>query len=179
MVSNISRDIFKGSFLGVFAKIIDAIVKILTVPLIVGFYGKLDYGLIVLASSLNAYLRLMELGMNTGSIRYFSIWFHNKDYDKIEKVSQSSIVFYGIIGIINAIIFIVFGYFSDRIFDLDLVQWTSFRYLMFILAASAILNWISFVMLQLLSGREKFNIIYSADILKSLLVLIVAFISVE
>ena len=46
--------------------------------MLIGFFGKADYGLIALSFSLNAYLRLMELGMSTGAIRFFSIWFARK-----------------------------------------------------------------------------------------------------
>ena len=63
--------LFKGSALGIVSKVFDAAIKFITIPLLVGFFGKLDYGLIALAFSLNAYLRLMELGMNVGAIRFF------------------------------------------------------------------------------------------------------------
>src|SRR5690606_35490023 len=71
--SSVKR-IFSGSAWGIMAKILDAAAKFVTIPLLVGYYGKVDYGLIALAFSLNAYLRLMDLGMNVGSVRFFSMW---------------------------------------------------------------------------------------------------------
>ena len=171
--------LFKGSALGIVSKVFDAAIKFITIPLLVGFFGKLDYGLIALAFSLNAYLRLMELGMNVGAIRFFSIWFQKKEYVKIINISQSSTVFYGFIGFINALIFCVVGNYSDIIFHLNTSQYEVFRWMMYILAASAIFNWISFVMVQLLSAKERFSIIYSADLLKSSFIVLTAVLAVK
>lgn len=171
--------LFKGSVLGIVSKIFDAVSKFITIPLLVGYFGKLDYGLIALAFSLNAYLRLMELGMNVGSIRFFSIWFQKKEYDKIISISQSSTVFYGFIGLVNALIFCVVGSYSDSIFDISTSQYEVFRWMMYILAASAIFNWVSFVMVQLLSAKERFSIIYSADLLKSFFIVLTAVLTVK
>src|SRR5680860_90360 len=104
--SSVKR-VFSGSAWGIFAKILDAGAKFITIPLLVGYYGKVDYGLIALAFSLNGYLRLMDLGMNIGSVRFFSMWVAKEEWVKIKKVSRSSIVFYGTIGLINSIIFIL------------------------------------------------------------------------
>src|SRR5690554_6766305 len=99
------KRIFSGSVWGILAKVFDAGAKFITIPLLVGFYGKSDYGLIALAFSLNTYLRLMDMGMNVGSVRFFSMWVAKEEWNKIQNVSRSSIVFYGTIGLINALIF--------------------------------------------------------------------------
>src|SRR5690606_41660803 len=87
---NRTRQMFAGSIWGILAKIADALAKFITIPILVGFYGKADYGLIALAFSLNAYLRLMDLGFNVGAVRYFSMWVENDETEKIGAVSRSS-----------------------------------------------------------------------------------------
>src|SRR5690606_15914472 len=92
------KRIFSGSAWGMMATILDAAAKFVSIPLLVGYYGTVEYGLIALAFSLSAYLRLMDLGMNVGSVRFFSMWVAKEELEKIQKVSRSSIVFYGTIG---------------------------------------------------------------------------------
>src|SRR5690606_4618172 len=151
---NRTRQIFSGSMWGIFAKIADALAKFITIPILVGFYGKADYGLIALAFSLNAYLRLMDLGFNVGAVRYFSMWVERGEQAKINEVSRSSIVFYGVIGIVNAIIFVVMANFGAYLFSLTESQVPVYRTIMYVLAFSTVLNWLSNVVVQLLSAKE-------------------------
>ena len=143
MNSNSFKKIFRGSITGIAYNILDAGVKFFTIPILIGFYGKEDYGLFALAFSLNAYLRLMEMGMNTGSVRFFSMWFTTDKKNKIMDVARSSIVFYGVIGLINSIIFLIIGFYSNKIFNIDSNQYNVFLNLCYILSASAIFNWTS------------------------------------
>jgi O-antigen/teichoic acid export membrane protein len=150
-MSKTFNKVISGSFWGIIANVIDALAKFVTIPMLIGFYGKADYGLIALSFSLNAYLRLMELGMSTGAIRFFSMWFAKKEIDKVIKVSQSSIVFYGCIGIINGLIFLYLSHHTSY-FALKPDQVEIFRWMMYALAASAVFNWTSYVVTQLLSA---------------------------
>src|SRR5690554_5578965 len=138
-----AKRIFSGSAWGILAKIFDAGAKFVTIPLLVGYYGKADYGLIALAFSLNAYLRLMDLGMNIGSVRFFSMWVAREEWDKIKNVSRSSMVFYGFIGLVNAVIFLIMSDYGEYFFNLQEDQVSIYRWMMYILAASAVFNWLS------------------------------------
>ncbi|MGF7075517.1 polysaccharide biosynthesis C-terminal domain-containing protein [Mucilaginibacter sp. R-33] len=173
------KKIISGSMWGMLAKILDAIAKFVTIPMLIGFYGKADYGLIALAFSLNAYLRLMDLGMTTGAVRFFSIWFANDEKEKVVKVAQSSLVFYGVIGLINAIIFIITGYYSDHFFHLPPSQTTVFAWMMYILAASTIFNWMSFVVRQLLTACGELGWINATLAISSIFNFITAFVAIK
>jgi O-antigen/teichoic acid export membrane protein len=171
--------ILSGSVWGILAKIVDAAAKFFTIPLLVAFYGKADYGLIALAFSLNAYLRLMDMGMNIGSIRFFSIWIAQNEWDKIGKVSRSSIVFYGTIGLINAVIFVLMGRFSGAYFNLTYKQNAVFEWIMYILAASTIFNWTSNVVSQLLTAHGELAWINRVTVISSILNFVSAFVSIK
>lgn len=175
--SSVKR-IFSGSAWGILAKILDAAAKFVTIPLLVGFYGKVDYGLIALAFSLNAYLRLMDLGMNVGSVRFFSMWVASEEWDKIQKVSRSSIVFYGCIGLINSIIFFLMADYGQYFFNLAEDQLPIYRWMMYILSASAIFNWLSNVVIQLLSARDELGYVNRVTVLSSVLNFVVALLAI-
>lgn len=169
MKENSYNRVFWGSFWGISSTLLDALIKLFTVPLLIGFYGKSDFGLISLAFALNAYLRLTELGMNTGGIKYFSQWIQEKKIDKIIGLSQSSIIFYGIVGLINGAIIFIIGYFSNTIFQLNNYQYDVFRWICLILCVSSLFNWISFVFVQLLTAREDFIWLKQAEIVRNIL----------
>lgn len=166
--------IFSGSVWGILAKILDAAAKFVTIPLLVGYYGKADYGLIALAFSLNAYLRLMDLGMNVGSVRFFSMWEAKADWENIGKASRSSIIFYGTIGLVNAMIFMFMANYGQLFFNLNPDQIPTYRIMMYILSASTVLNWLSNVIIQLLSAKDELGYVNRVTVVSSMLNFIVA-----
>ncbi|GGF24767.1 lipopolysaccharide biosynthesis protein [Echinicola rosea] len=163
------KKIFSGSVWGIAAKVLDAVAKFVTIPLLVGYYGKSDYGLIALAFSLNAYLRLMDLGMNIGSVRYFAMWESRAEYGKIANASRSSMVFYGLIGLANALIFVVMADFGPEFFNISPEQAPTYRVMMYILAASTVFNWLSNVVIQLLSAKDELGYVNRITVISSVL----------
>ena len=174
-----SKREFSGSAWGVLAKILDALAKFVTIPLLVGFYGKADYGLIALAFSLNTYLRLMDLGFNVGAVRFFSMWAADRKWEKIAGVSRSSIVFYGVIGLINAVIFLVMSAYGQQLFNLTEAQLPLYRQMMVVLAFSTVLNWLSGVAIQLLSAMDELGFINRVTAFSSVLNFAVALVAIQ
>ena len=174
-----SKRVFSGSVWGVLAKILDALAKFITIPLLVGFYGKADYGLIALAFSLNAYLRLMDLGFNVGAVRFFSMWTAERQWHKIAAVSRSSIVFYGAIGLVNAIVFLIMAAYGQELFNLTESQLPVYRQMMYVLAFSTVVNWLSGVAVQLLSAKDELGYINRITALSSILNFAVALVAIQ
>lgn len=178
-MSSAINKLFSGSIWGIFAKVLDALAKFLSIPMLVGLYGESDYGLIVLAFSLNAYLRLMDMGTNVGSIRFYSIWIAKKEWSLIGRVSQTGIVFYGVIGIVNAIVFLLIGRHSQFFFNIKSHQIEIFQNMMFVLAASTIINWLSNVVIQLLTAYGEISWLNKISIISSVLNLLIAVIAIK
>lgn len=174
-----SKRVFSGAVWGVLAKILDALAKFFTIPLLVGFYGKADYGLIALAFSLNAYLRLMDLGFNVVAVRFFSMWTADRKWAKITNVSQSSIVFYGVIGLVNAAIFLAMSAYGQQLFNLTEAQLPLYRQMMVVLAFSTVLNWLSGVAIQLLSAMDELGFINRVTAIGSVLNFAVALVAIQ
>lgn len=177
--SHRAKQVFAGSLWGILAKILDALAKFITIPLLVGFYGKADYGLIALAFSLNAYLRLMDLGFNVGAVRYFSMWTAKGEWEKIGNVSRSSVVFYGVIGLANAVIFLGMSAYGQQLFNLTDAQVPLYRQMMYILAFSTVLNWLSGVAVQLLSAKDELAYVNRVTVVSSILNFTVALLAIQ
>lgn len=61
--------------------------------------------------SVNVYMNLMDMGFNSTNVRFFSNWLAQKNYDRLLKGFQTSLSFYGIIGIINVIVLLIIAFF--------------------------------------------------------------------
>ena len=70
-------------FWSTLSKILTAIVGFISVPLLLGYYGKAEYGILSIATACNGYMHLLDLGMNVGAVKFFSQW---KAEGKIDKV---------------------------------------------------------------------------------------------
>jgi len=179
MAMSSAKSLVSASIWGIVSKIISSAAKFITIPMLVAYYGKADYGLIALAFSLNAYLRLMDMGLNIGAIRFFSNWLANGQTEKIKSISQSSIVFYGVIGIINAILFVIMANNTEFFFNLKESQIEVYQVMLYILAASAIFSWTSNVVSQILSAYGQVGWLNKVTIISSVFDFVCAFLAIK
>lgn len=165
---------YLGSFSwGVIAKLIDAAIKFITIPLLLSYFGEEYYGLLTLAIATNAYMHLLDMGMNTGSVKFFSQWIGSRNYELLDRVARTNISFYLLIGTVNSIILIALGSWGGDLFKVTSDQFITFRYLLYLLAAFSIVNWITFAFNQLLIADEKIGFTQQMVSVRSILGLIV------
>lgn len=164
-----SRYIIKSIFWSILAKTTDSSIKIISVPLLLNYFGKENFGLLALAISTNAYMQLLDLGINTGAIKFFSQWIGEKNFNLIDTVSRTSISFYGLIGLLNAFILIALSFYGTAFFNIGEEHSAELSKLFIILAIFSIINWGSSVFNQLLIADEKIPFIQVTNIAKSLI----------
>lgn len=174
-MSNTSKYVAKSFLWGSIAKILDAAIKFVSVPLLLTYFGRENFGLIALATSVNAYLQLLDMGINTGSIKYFSEWIGANKFDLLDKVARTSITFYGAIGIVNALALILMSFFGADLFSLTASQAIVIHNLFLILAIVAIVNWSTSVFNQLLTANENIAYVQKINIIRSILGLMVIY----
>ncbi len=160
------------------AKLINALLNFISLPILLRQFGIDNYGVLTLAIATNAYMSLLDLGINTGSIKHFAQWREKKRFDLIKRVAGTSISFYGIIGILNALLLLTIAFWGSSWFQLTQDQFAQYRISLFILAGFAVINWGSSVFVQLLTAAEKISYIQRLNILKTLTVFILIWITV-
>lgn len=165
---------FNSLIWGTLSKVVDAIAKFTTLPMLIMHFGKSDYGLLTLALSANAYLLILDLGVNTGGIKYFSQWIGSGDRERVSQVAKASLAFYGWIGLANAIVLAILAGLADFIFKIDHDQVDSLRAMLLMLSGFSIFNWFSSVSNQLLTANHEISIIHQATLVKSVLILFLA-----
>ncbi|WP_294959934.1 polysaccharide biosynthesis C-terminal domain-containing protein [uncultured Fibrobacter sp.] len=155
------KDYYISSFVwGVLSKILNAVFGVISVPLLLTCFGVENYGVLTLATSVNAYMHLLDLGMNTGSIKFFSQWIYAKENELLDSVARTNLSFYGIIGIINASVLVFISFFGRSLFNISDEQFLLLQRLLWITAFFSIFNWINSVFSQLLTAAQKIAFVH-------------------
>ena len=149
-----SKKIANGVFWSIIVNIVNALYGFISVPILIAYLGKSDYGLIGLALSVNVYLRLMDLGLTSTNVRFFCNWITKREFEKVNKLFGTSLSFYGCIGLINALILVTVSFFCADIFQLETGQEQTLKNLLYILAISAFVSWFSSCFDQLVMANE-------------------------
>lgn len=144
---------FSSFFWSTLQKVLNAVLGFISVPLLLGYYGKAEYGILAIATACNGYMHLLDLGMNTGAIKFFSQWKVDKKYDLIYRVARTNISFYLFIAFVNIILLVTLAICGESIFSVTHEQFQQLRICLFIIALFAVFSW----------GTTTFNQLLVAD----------------
>ncbi len=142
-------------FWSTLSKILNAIFGFISVPLLLGYYGKAEYGILAIATSCNAYMHLLDLGMNTGSVKFFSQWLAEGKTNLINKVARTNISFYFIIACINIVGLVALAICGESLFAVTHSQFLQLRICLFIIALFSVFSWTTTAFNQLLISHQK------------------------
>lgn len=173
-----SKQIAKGIAWTVVLNIVNGVYGFISVPILIAYFGKSDYGLIGLAMSVNIYLRLMDLGFNSTNVRFFSSWLAKNEYDKVKRLLQTSMSFYGVVGLVNACILLVISSYSDIFFNVTQEQDVVVKHLFYILSISAFVSWFTSCFEQLIAANELIGWTKKIALLPKLLQIVILVLTV-
>lgn len=139
----------------VLEKIINALIGFISTPLLLGGYGKADYGILSLATACNGYMHLLDLGMNVGAVRFFSIWLAQDERQKLYHVARTNITFYSIISFINILGLLLLAWFGEPLFSITHSQFVILRSCLYILSFFNLFSWVTTTFNQLLIADKQ------------------------
>lgn len=128
-------------FWSTFQKVLNAIVGFISVPLLLGYYGRADYGILGIATACNGYMHLLDLGMNSGAVKFFSQWEAEGKRDLVNRVARTNITFYGIIAVINILGLVALAVWGESLFSVTHEQFHQLRTCLFIIALFCLFSW--------------------------------------
>lgn len=156
MSSKIKNNYFLNSFFwSTLSKALNAIIGFVSVPLLLGYYGKANYGLLAIATACNGYMSLMDLGMNAGTVKFIAQWEAEGKRDLINRVSRTNTTFYLIISAINSILLLSLAFFGESLFSVTYEEFDKLKYCFYILAVLSPVNWVTTVYSQLLTAYKR------------------------
>lgn len=146
---------FSSFFWSTLQKILNAILGFISVPLLLGYYGKAEYGILAIATACNGYMHLLDLGMNTGAIKFFSQWKAEGKQDLICRVARTNITFYILIACVNMFGLVALAVWGESIFSVTHEQFLQLRMCLFIIALFSIFSWAATTFNQLLVADKQ------------------------
>ena len=142
-------------FWSTLSRILNAVLGFITVPLLLGYYGKAEYGLLSIATACNGYMHLLDLGMNTGAVKFYSQWKAEGNIEKVFKVARSNITFYIIIAAINVLLLLGVAFLGESLFSVTHQQFLQIKTCLLIIALFCVISWVTTVFNQLLIADKQ------------------------
>lgn len=167
-----SKKIVSGVIWSTVVNIVNALYGFIAVPILINHFGKAEYGLIGLAMSVNVYMNLMDMGFNSTNVRFFSTWLAQNKHERLLKGFQTSLSFYSVIGLINAVVLLAVAFFSDAIFNVTIEQDAILKHLFYILAVSAFCQWFSSCFDQIIKATENVAWIQKRTLVTKILMIV-------
>ncbi|MCR5463356.1 MAG: polysaccharide biosynthesis C-terminal domain-containing protein [Bacteroidales bacterium] len=131
-------------------KALNALVGFISVPLLIKQFGRADYGILTLALSFNAYMHLLDLGMNTGAVRFFSILKSSGETKKLDHVARTNLSFYSLIAVVNIVIVLAVAFWGEGLFSITHEQFMNLRWCLCGTAVLSLFSWTATAFNQLL-----------------------------
>lgn len=151
------------------AKVLTAVVGFVTVPLLLGYYGKAEYGLLSIATACNGYMSLLDLGMNTGAVKFYSQWKAEGNIPKIFRVARTNITFYIFISAVNIALLLLIAFFGENLFAVQHDQFITIRRCLFVICLFSVFSWVTTVFNQLLIADGQMAYTMKVQCLQALL----------
>lgn len=146
--------IFSGIAWTVINNIVSILYGIVSVPFLINYFGKEEYGLIGIALSVNVYILLLDMGMTNSNVRFFAEFLAKKEKDNIQKLFSLTHLLYLIIGLLNSIILLCLSFYVQDLFKVTPGQAMILKNLIWILAINATFSWISTCFDQFIRANE-------------------------
>lgn len=172
------KKVIEGVVWTIATNLVNAVYGFISVPILISYFGKSEYGLIGLAMSINVYLRLLDMGFNSTNVRFFSTWLAEGKNDKVNKAFQTSLGFYGFIGLLNAGVLLLLSIFSKSIFNVNPEQDVVLKNLIYILCFTAFFSWLMSCLDQMVKATENVSYIQKCTLLSKILMIAVLFVTV-
>lgn len=163
-----SKVIFTGVSWTIINNIVSILYGIVSVPFLINYFGKEEYGLIGIALSVNVYIQLLDMGMTNSNVRFWSEFIAKRERESVQKLFSLSYLLYFVLGLLNSIILFGLSFVVEDLFKITPDQAQTLRNLIWILALNATFSWISTCFDQFLRAYELIDWVKKRSILLKL-----------
>ena len=151
------------------SRALDGAVRFFTVPVVLGYFGRIEFGLIALAFSMHVFLTIADFGISVNAVRRLTEYFGEKRYADIASLARSASFFYLVIGLVNLLAVVLVGVFGQAWFKLDDKQAHAFLWMMLSLGVSSAITWAFSIYRQILHAASQVGWDESINLLSSAL----------
>jgi O-antigen/teichoic acid export membrane protein len=127
-------------------------------PLLIRDFGLANYGIFLLASSVSVYLGLLDFGISPTVTKYAAEYRARDESDELARLVSNAVAYYTAIGVVVAVLLLLFSQYGIWIFKLGPVDVVLVRWLFMISAAIALFTWPLSVGTSLLTGLQRYDL---------------------
>lgn len=147
-----------GSILSYIQMAVSIVLSIVYTPVMLRLLGESEYGLYNIASSTISMMSILNLGFNSGYIRYYSKYKRSNDTESLKKLNGLFLLLFTIIGTIVLVCGLILTSNLRAIFDSGLTEgeYAIAKVLMLILTVTLAISFPMGVFSNIISAHEKF-----------------------
>jgi O-antigen/teichoic acid export membrane protein len=161
------KKLFKNSSFTIAEKFITALVQFISIPVLLKAYGKDNYGLIAIATSLNIFLTILNFGLPMGFPKFIAEWIAGKKTEELYSSSGTILSFYLIIGLVNFVLLLIVAWGFISVFKVTPEQMPMLRNLMVVTAFAALLSMPANYLDQILTGAQDLGYVSLMQVAKN------------
>ncbi len=148
-------------------------------PFIVHHLGDEAFGLWILIFSVTGYYGLFDLGIRSSIVRYVAKYSATGEYDELNRLVNTAMFSYSAIGAVTMAITMIAAYYVSSIFRIKPEFVTTARWLLVMVGASVSLGFPLGVFSGMLEGLQRFYILYSTNIVSTILRTVLIIVALE
>jgi O-antigen/teichoic acid export membrane protein len=162
------RLLFSNSLWSIVSKLTNALIQLVSLPVLISVFGKSDYGLIVIAMSLNSFIAIIQFGLPTGLPKFVAEWLTRKEDHTLAMAIRSVSSFYIGIAVINFLILITIALFWPNLLNVSFDQIPLLQTLLIITAVTSFFAIPATVLDQTLMGAQELGFVSFLEMIKNL-----------
>jgi len=156
---DLKREFIRNSFFNVIGWIWLVILNIASIPYIVHKLGYDAYGILALVLLVLGYFSFLDFGLGDAVIKYFSHYYALKDFNKLNKIINSILYLYLLIGLFGAgLIFLFTKLFALQVFKIPLSLHPVAIFCFYLSAVGFFLNLIFGVISKIPEAIQRFDL---------------------
>ena len=166
-MSSVKKQLIKNTCSGWVAQLSAAAVGFIILPYNLQYLGKDVYGISVIAVTVIAMLQFLNLGMGPALLRFFSQAIAKNDKDELEKISSTSQLILGGLGVIGAVVIFAGIPWFLRFYEIAPENHHETKVLLFCLAISFFLSFHSMVFTGIVLASNRYDAINLNGVISS------------
>lgn len=175
-MSSKARNLFHGSILGICNFFVNAIAGILLMPFIVHHLGNRMYGLWIIVGSILGFYGIFDFGLVFTVQRYISRAIGKENYEEANKVINTSLALYSLIGLSISFLLIAVSILAP-LFIKNFTEINLFRIIIIILGIDIVIGFPMRVFSGVLISHIRYDLYTAIEIIKTIIriILVVIF----
>jgi len=151
-------EIKQNSFYGLIGFAIPALILLIAYPILVKHLGTEVFGIYVLATSISGAIAFLDFGFSTATLKFVAEYMGKKDPKSVANVIITSLLFYGGLGSLGAIIIWMLSPWLSGLFSIDEKLSIDAMWAFRLSSIQFAISFLMMVFISLFKGLHKFNL---------------------